>query len=102
MGYLPGHRVAQTLRVMTRLVAWAGVLSGVVMVAFAGWVLTLPPTEADPDFSFGGMGALALVGGGGLVWAVTGALLVSVRPKNVLSWLILAEGMALAWSLGLG
>ena len=38
-------------------------------------------------------------GGGGLAWAVTGALLVSVRPRNVLSLLILAEGVALTGSM---
>jgi hypothetical protein len=88
---------------MTRLVAWAGVLSGVVMVAFAGWVLTLPPTESDQRFSLSfGAGDLAIYGGVGLAWAVTGALLASVRPRNVLSWLILAEGVTLTWGMGAG
>ena len=37
----------------------------------------------------------------GLVWAVTGAVLVWLRPRNALGWLILAAGVSHAWAVGL-
>ncbi len=37
----------------------------------------------------------------GLIWAVTGAVLVWLRPRNALGWLILAAGVSHSWAVGL-
>ena len=41
------------------------------------------------------------VAGSGLVWAVVGAVLVTLRPRNVLGWLVLGLGLGVAWASGM-
>src|SRR5215475_3412965 len=90
---------------MTRGRLWAGlaVLSAVAAVAFAGRVMTQPRdlTLSFPPSTFDAHGFVAACGGLGLVWAVTGAVLVALRPRNVLGWLVLAVGVSQAWAVGL-
>jgi signal transduction histidine kinase len=68
------------------------VLSSVAAVAFAGWTAIRLPESIGP---LGGSSEL-VVGGGGLVWVTTGAVLVSLRPRNVLGWFHIAAGAAMA------
>jgi len=90
---------------MTRGRLWAGlaVLSAAAAVAFAGQVMTQPRdlTLSFPPSTFDAHGFVAACGGLGLVWAVTGAVLVALRPRNVLGWLVLAVGVSQAWAVGL-
>lgn len=86
-----------------RVCAGAAVLSAAAAVAFAGWVMTQPLATAvffAPD-PFRSRGLVAACGCVGLVWAVTGALLVHHRPRNALGWLVLGVGVSQAWAVGL-
>src|SRR4051794_30250401 len=82
------------------LIAWVAVLSSVLAVALAGWTARMPASGID-ELSYQFYVAWLVVNGSGLVWAVTGGVLVSLRPRNVLSWLILTVGVSLAWAAGL-
>ena len=75
-------------------VAWAAALSGVVPVAFAGWSLAQPSPDTGAELP-SGRWVFEVVGvaGSGLVWAVVGAVLVTLRPRNVLGWLVLGPGL---------
>jgi len=88
---------------MARVCAVGAVLSAVAAVAFAGWMMTLPRTEtltfAPSPFSAGSF--VVAWGCLGLVWAVTGAVLIGLRPRNALGWLVLAVGVSQAWAVGL-
>jgi signal transduction histidine kinase len=75
------------------VVGWTLVLSSFAAVAFAVWV-GLPSTPR------GVVGSM-IVAGSGVTWATTGGVLVSLRPRNVLSWLIIVIGASLTWSVGL-
>jgi signal transduction histidine kinase len=79
------------------------VLSGAAAVAFAGLVMARPPAQTWflPPSPFTPRGFLAACGLVGLVWAVTGAVLVRARPRNALGWLVLAVGVSHAWAVGL-
>ena len=83
-------------------VAWAAALSGVVPVAFAGWSLAQPSPDTGAKLP-AGRWVFEVVGvaGSGLVWAVVGAVLVTLRPRNVLGWLVLGLGLGVAWASGL-
>lgn len=96
---LPGHRRHQTWwmtltrPVLARAVAWTPALISVAAVAFSGWLVMLPrgPTRADFDgFDVVGVGA------GAMAWALTGAVLATVRPRNLLGWLFLSTGVCQA------
>ena len=83
-------------------VAWAAALSGLVPVAFAGWSLAQPSPDTGAELSFGRwVFEVVGVAGSGLVWAVVGAVLVTLRPRNVLGWLVLGLGLGAAWACGL-
>lgn len=86
-----------------RISAGVAVLSAAVAVAFAGWVMTQPLATAvffAPD-PFRSRGLVAACGCLGLVWAVMGGLLVYLRPRNALGWLVLGVGVSQAWAVGL-
>ena len=113
-GNLPGpagtRRVAAGTRwdhtgAMTgaRLCAGAAVLSAAAAVAYAGWVISQPPVEAwfFVPSPFTAASFVAVVGLVGLVWAITGAVLVWVRPRNTLGWLVLPVGVSQAWAVAL-
>jgi signal transduction histidine kinase len=86
-----------------RLCAGAAVLSAGAAVGYAAWVMSRPPVEAwffvPSPFTAGSF--VAVVGLVGLVWAVTGAVLVWARPRNPLGWLVLPVGVSQAWAVGL-
>ncbi|ULR55598.1 sensor histidine kinase [Streptomyces deccanensis] len=77
---------------------WAVALSGVGAVAFAGWVAG--PAGGTPGVDGGGL-QVVLLGTVLVSWAVTGAVLVSSRPRNPLGWLFLAIGGSGTWQVGL-
>jgi signal transduction histidine kinase len=88
---------------VARTGAVVAVLSAAVAVAFAGWVMSQPLAGAEffaPD-PFASRGLVAACGCVGLVWAVTGGLLVRHRPASVLGWLVLAVGVSQAWAVAL-
>jgi len=89
--------------VMARVCAGVAALSGAAAVAFAGWAMAQPREEtfSFPPATFSAYSFVAGSGCLGLVWAVTGAVLVGVRPRNALGWLVLAVGMSQAWAVGL-
>jgi signal transduction histidine kinase len=71
-------------------------------VVFTGWVWTLPGPNGLPPLSLAQDSAGVLSWGGlGVAWAVTGAVLVTVRPRNALGWLLLVIGLSQAWHVGL-
>ncbi|MGW0908647.1 sensor histidine kinase [Streptomyces sp. NPDC002853] len=71
-----------------RAVAWSVVLCGTTALGCAVWIVTLPRSEQLDDFgSFVGF-----IGAVGLEWAVVGAALITLRPRNVLGWLFLGAG----------
>jgi signal transduction histidine kinase len=89
--------------VRARLWAGAALLSAAGAVAFAGWVMNQPRAETvflapSPFDSHSFIVSWGLLG---LVWAITGAVLVDLRPRNALGWLVLAVGVSQAWAVGL-
>jgi signal transduction histidine kinase len=89
--------------VKARIGAGVAVLSAAAAVAFAGWVMTQPLTTAyffAPD-PFRSRGLVAACGCLGLVWAVMGGLIVALRRRNALGWLVLGVGVSQAWAVGL-
>ncbi|HST64648.1 MAG TPA: sensor histidine kinase [Mycobacteriales bacterium] len=89
--------------VRARIGAGLAVLSAAAAVAFAGWVMTQPLAAADffaPD-PFRTRGLVAACGCVGLVWAVMGGLIVALRRRNALGWLVLGVGVSQAWAVGL-
>jgi len=83
--------------------AAGAVLAAIGSVAFAAWMMTQPRPDAVflTHSPFDSNGFVAGWGVLGVVWAVTGAVLVGVRPRNVLGWLILGVGVSQAWAVGL-
>ena len=86
-----------------RIGAAAAATSAAVAVAVACWMMTLPREETwffapmpfnEPAFVVG-CGLL------GLVWAGTGAVVVHLRPRNVLGWVVLGVGVSQAWAVAL-
>jgi signal transduction histidine kinase len=91
--------------VVARVTAGFAVLSGVAAVAFAGWVI-IGPQEAwlfVPRWPGGSPIPSQVFAAGtglvGMVWAVTGWVLVNLRPRNVLGWLVLGMGVSQAWAV---
>jgi signal transduction histidine kinase len=89
-------------------VAWAAALSGLVPLVFMGWVLTLPlPAGVRADDLIVTLGPVfwliqTIEGVNGLVWAVVGAVLITLRPHNMLGWLVQGIGLlGLVWANGL-
>jgi signal transduction histidine kinase len=82
-----------------RILAVAAVVAAVAAVAFAAWVRNLP----------GAQQTLVVVGDGkdlasGLVavaWTATGAVLLALRPRNALGWLLVVVGGCQAAQQGL-
>ncbi|PKT73310.1 hypothetical protein CW362_09230 [Streptomyces populi] len=77
---------------------WSVVVSSVLAVAFAGWTAThvargMPVGES--------LLHLLLLGTVLVSWAVTGAVLVCLRPRNPLGWLFLGLGASGSWQTGL-
>ena len=77
-----------------RTVAW--MLAGSCAAAWVCsiWIASLPGTE-----SLAGPGEstdyyVLAVAGVGCEWAVTGALFVTLRPRNILGWLVLVAGIS--------
>jgi signal transduction histidine kinase len=81
----------------------AAALSGAAAVGFAVWVITQPQvtTLVLPSAPFTPRLFVAACGLVGLVWAITGAALAWLRPRNALGWLMLAVGVSQAWAVGL-
>jgi signal transduction histidine kinase len=82
-----------------RILAAGAVLAAVAAVAFAAWVRTLP----------GAQETLVVVGNGkdlasgllAVAWTATGAVLLALRPRNALGWLLVVVGLCQATQQGL-
>jgi signal transduction histidine kinase len=89
--------------VRARCGAAAAVLSAAVAVAVAVAMIGRPSTQtlffAPAPFTADSF--VAASSAVGLVWAVTGLVLVWVRPRNALGWLILGAGVSHCWAVGL-
>jgi signal transduction histidine kinase len=76
------------------MVAAGAVLAAVAAVAFAAWVRTLPGAQETPVVVGNGKdlasGLLAVA------WTATGAVLLALRPRNVLGWLLVVVGLCQA------
>src|SRR5512132_3818659 len=82
-----------------RVVAAAAVVAAVAAVAFAAWVRTLPGAHETPVVTGNGTdlpSALLAV-----AWTATGAVLVALRPRNALGWLVVVVGGCQAAQQGL-
>jgi signal transduction histidine kinase len=88
---------------VARICAAAAATLAAAAVAAACWLMTLPREEtwffAPRPFN----GSAFVVGCGllALVWAITGAVVVSLRPRNALGWVVLGVGVSQAWAVGL-
>jgi signal transduction histidine kinase len=82
-----------------RVVAVGAVVAAVAAVAFAAWVRTLPGAQETPVVVGNGKdlasGLLAVA------WTATGAVLVALRPRNALGWLLVVVGLCQATQQGL-
>ena len=89
--------------VVARIGAAAAVLSAGAAVAVAGRIMALPREQSlsFPPSSFDAPSFVAGCGLLGLIWAITGGVLVALRPRNALGWLVLAVGTSQAWAVGL-
>jgi signal transduction histidine kinase len=84
---------------VTRAVVWGTVLSSAVASVFAFWALTLPrPGPMGPHAS---PAYVITVGVVTLAEVLTGALLVLLRPRNVIGWIFLGAGATACWEQGL-
>jgi len=92
----------QTVPVLVKAVAWTAVLSGIAAVAFTGYIWHVPGTGGLLSLSEG-RDSLTVLGwaGLGVIWSVTGAVLIGARPLNRLGWLLLGVGLSQAWHVGL-
>jgi hypothetical protein len=80
-----------------RVVAVVAVLVAVATVAVAAWVRTLPNVTTQLLTGYGTdlpAGLLAVA------WTATGAVLVALRPRNALGWLVVGSGSARGCSAG--
>jgi len=82
-----------------RVVAAAAVLVAVAAVAFAAWVRTLPGAEGSRLTA--GHGTDVAAGLLAVAWTVTGAVLLALRPRNALGWLVVVVGVCQALQQGL-
>lgn len=80
-----------------RAVAVTVVLLTTALLAFAGWITSLPHAERLGDNVY----FVGVVGGASLEWELTGLFLVWLRPRNVLGWLMLATGASSMCQIGL-
>jgi hypothetical protein len=81
-----------------RVVAVLAVVAAVAAVAVAAWVRTLPGVPAQLLTGYGTdlpAGLLAVA------WTATGAVLVALRPRNALGWLVVGIGLCQGWQQGL-
>jgi signal transduction histidine kinase len=75
------------------------VLAAVAAVAFAAWVRTLPGAQETPVVVGNGKDlASGLVA---VAWTATGAVLLALRPRNALGWLLVVVGLCQATQQGL-
>jgi signal transduction histidine kinase len=81
-----------------RILAAGAVLAAVAAVAFAVWVRTLPGAQDTPVVGNGMDLAFGLVAA---AWTATGAVLVALRPRNALGWLLVVVGLCQAAQQGL-
>jgi signal transduction histidine kinase len=82
----------------TRVVAVLAVVAAVAAVAVAAWVRTLPNVPAQLLTGYGTdlpAGLLAVA------WTVTGAVLLALRPRNALGWLVVGVGLCQGLQQGL-
>ncbi|WP_326721647.1 sensor histidine kinase [Streptomyces sp. NBC_00243] len=84
---------------VTRAVVWALVVSSVLATGFALWVMTLPRTE--PTGPPSAPAYVITIGVVTLAEVLTGAVLVGLRPQNVIGWIFLGVGASASWEQGL-
>ncbi|MFI6284525.1 ATP-binding protein [Streptomyces sp. NPDC051018] len=84
-------------RTGTRVIAWTVVFASTAVMAGAGWITTLPGAERLGDHAY----FVGVVGGGSLEWELAGAILIMLRPRNVLGWLFLGAGASSVLQIGL-
>jgi signal transduction histidine kinase len=82
-----------------RVVAAGAVLAAVAAVAFAAWVRTLPGAQQTPVVV--GNGTDLASGLLAVAWTATGAVLLALRPRNALGWLLVVVGLCQATQQGL-
>jgi signal transduction histidine kinase len=82
-----------------RVVAVGAVVAAVAAVAFAAWVRTLPGVQGTPVVE--GSGTDVASGLLAVAWTVTGAVLLGLRPRNALGWLLVIVGVCQAAQHGL-
>jgi hypothetical protein len=81
-----------------RVVAVVAVVVAVAAVSVAAWVRTLPNVPAQLLTGYGTdlpAGLLAVA------WTATGAVLLVLRPRNALGWLLVVVGVCQALQQGL-
>lgn len=83
---------------MARSLAWGVAVFCAAGVACALWVTTLPGAAALGPATR--TSYVAVVGTATLLWALTGAVLCSLRPRNAVGWIVL--GSSGSWVLALG
>jgi signal transduction histidine kinase len=81
------------------MVAAGAVPAAVAAVAFAAWVRTLPGAQETPVVT--GNGTTLLSGLLAVSWTATGAVLLALRPRNALGWLLVVVGICQATQQGL-
>jgi hypothetical protein len=88
---------------VARIGAAAAVTSAVAAVASACYLMTLEREETwfFAPRPFNGPGFVVGCGLLGLVWAFTGLVVVCLRPRNALGWMVLGVGVSQAWAVGL-
>jgi hypothetical protein len=82
-----------------RILAAGAALAAVAAVAFAAWVRNLPGAQETPVVVGNGKDlASGLVA---VAWTATGAVLLALRPRNALGWLLVVVGLCQATQQGL-
>jgi signal transduction histidine kinase len=81
------------------MVAAGAVVVAVAAVAFAAWVRTLPGAQETSVVT--GNGTTLLSGLLAVAWTATGAVLLVLRPRNALGWLLVVVGLCQATQQGL-
>src|SRR4051812_46037115 len=81
------------------MVAWLVVLLSAAALAYACWVAAVMSSTAFDWWISSQPTLFLLLGGVGLVWAATGAFLITLRPRNLLGWLFVAPGASIACSV---
>ncbi|MFD4481691.1 GAF domain-containing sensor histidine kinase [Streptomyces sp. NPDC058471] len=80
-----------------RTFSWMVLLSSAAILACAGWISTLPHADRLGDSVY----FVWVVGGASVEWQLTGAVLIGLRPRNMLGWLFLGAGASSIWQVGL-